>query len=172
MKVLKELDLTAEAAQLRRVMALKDGRDKRYRQELDRLHLMLARKTLEYYGDGGYDAFFERHHFDYPTEDGYLVEVRGHDMSVVKETPYGVITGTGSTWDYTPGDLRVSARPEGLDRKEYEAVKKRMAELEDNERIAYPFHPLHRLGNGYFDTKVCMYGAHKLVKEFDDTAAL
>jgi hypothetical protein len=163
MNILKKIDLTAEEAQLRLVMKLKDSRDPKHQQELDKLHLMLAEKTLEYYCADGYDAFFERHHFDYTTEDGYNVEVRGHDMSVSLETPYGIIKGTGSTWDYMPDDLRVSEKPAEMDRQEYAAIKKRMMEIEDSERVVYPFHPLHRIGNGYFDTRICMYNAHKLV---------
>jgi hypothetical protein len=159
------LDLTAEAAQLRLVISLEGSRDRRYQTELDRLHLMLARKTLDYYGGDGYDAFFERHQLDYTTDDGYRVRVRGHDMSVNVETPWGVINGTGSTWDYTPGDLQVSPKPAEMAKNDYAAVKKRMEEIEDSERIVYPFHPLHRIGNGYFDTKICMYNAHALVKE-------
>ena len=164
MKVLKELDLTAEKAQLLLVKKL-GRRDKQSHRELDKLHLMLAIKTLEYYGEDGYDAFFERNTANFTTDDGYLVKVRGHEMSVSLETPYGVITGSGSTWDYTPGDLRVSAKPAELDRKDYDAIKRRMEEIEDSERVLYPFHPLHRLGNGCFDTRVCMYGAHTLVRE-------
>ena len=100
---------------------------------------------------------------DYTTEDGYNVEIRGHDMTVAVDTPHGKLTGVGSTWDYMPGDLRLSPRPNGMDKQEYAAIKRRMEALEDAERIVYPFHPLHRFGNGYFDTKICMYGAHKLV---------
>jgi hypothetical protein len=162
-KVLKDLDLTAEMEQLRRVMKLKDSRDSRFVPELDKLHLMLARKTLDYYGADGYDAFFERHRLDYTTDDGCHVKIRGHEMSVSADTPWGAVAATGSTWDYMPGDLRVTAKPADMDRREYAALKKRMEEIEDSERIVYPFHPLHRIGNGYFDTKICMYNAHKLV---------
>ena len=165
MKILKELDLTAEKEQLRRVMRLRDSRDPGHGAALDALHLMLAKKTLEYYGENGYDAFFRTHSLDYVTEDGFTVRVRGHDMTVSFQTVYGAVTGTGSTWDYLPDDLMVSARPSGMSVKEYDAVKKRMRALEDSERIVYPFHPLHRLGNGYFDTKICMWGAHALVKD-------
>lgn len=164
MKVLKEIDLTDEETQLRRVMKLKDGREAHHQKALDKLHRMLAKKTLDYYCADGYDAFFERHHIDYTTDDGYKVEIRGHDMSVTVETPSGIIRGSGSTWDYTPGDLKLSGKPSSIDKKEYTAIKKRMEEIEDSERILYPFHPLHRIGNGYFDTKICMYNAHKLVK--------
>lgn len=85
-------------------------------------------------------------------------------MCVTIETPSGLLKGSGSTWDYTPGDLKLSGKPPGLDRREYAAVKRRMEEIEDFERILYPFHPLHRIGNGYFDTRICMYNAHTLVK--------
>ena len=163
MKILKEQDLTAEKEQLRLVMRLRDSGDKRRGEALDVLHRMLAKKTLEYYGQGGYDAFFAQHRLDYTTEDGYNVEIRGHDMTVAVDTPHGKLTGVGSTWDYMPGDLRLSPRPNGMDKQEYAAIKRRMEALEDAERIVYPFHPLHRFGNGYFDTKICMYGAHKLV---------
>ena len=78
-----------------------------------------------------------------------------------------IVTGNGSTWDYLPDDLTVSGRPQGMNVKAYEAVKKRMRALEDAERIVYPFHPLHRIGNGYFDTKVCMYNAHFLLKNVE-----
>ena len=164
MKILKELDLTAEKEQLRRVMRLRDSRDPGHGAALDTLHRMLARKTLAYYGADGYDAFFLAHRLDFATEDGYAVKVRGHDMTVSLDTAFGLITGTGSTWDYLPDDLAVSVRPAGMIGQEYDAVKKRMRALEDAERIVYPFHPLHRIGNGYFDTSVCMYNAHKLVK--------
>jgi hypothetical protein len=165
MRVLKELDLSAEEAQLRLVMALKKKNDPDYPGALDRLHRMLAEKTLAYYCPDGYDAFFERHRLDYETEDGYAVTVRGHDMSVSIKTPAGSITGRGSTWDYTSGDLEVSPKPPEMDKKRYADIKRRMAEIQDDERVLYPFHPLHRIGNGYFDTKMCMYGAHKLIRE-------
>lgn len=58
MKVLKEIDLTAEEAQLRLVMKLRDSRETHHQQALDKLHRMLAKKTLEYYCADGYDAFF------------------------------------------------------------------------------------------------------------------
>lgn len=165
MKVLKELDLTAEETQLRTVMALKKSRDPGYQQALDKLHRMLAVKTLEYYCEDGYDAFFERHRLDYTTEDGYAVEVRGHDMSVCVRTPEGVVTGNGSTWDYVTNDLELSGKPSGMERQHYTDIKKRMKEIQDSERVLYPFHPLHKIGNGIFDTKTCMYGAHRLVQK-------
>lgn len=168
MKILKDMDLTAEEAQLRLVIRLKDKHDPRHPEALDRLHRMLAEKTLQYYSPDGYDAFFEAHRYDYTTGDGYRVDIRGHDMSVSFESPYGVIQGVGSTWDYMPDDLKVSEKPRGLDRKEYDAIKRRMKDIEDSERIVYPFHPLHRIGNGYFDTRICMYNAHKLVGGRED----
>jgi hypothetical protein len=164
MKILREIDLTDEEAQLRLVMKFRETRSPRHQEALDRLHLMLAKKTLEYYCEDGYDAFFERHHLDYETEDGYRVEVRGHDMSVSTVTPCGVVKGSGTTWDYIEGDLELSVRPSGMDRKAYAAIKRRMQEIQDSEKVLYPFHPLHRIGNGCFDTKICMYNAHKLVK--------
>ena len=167
MKILRELDLSAEKEQLRRVMRLCDSHDPGHREALDTLHLMLAEKTLAYYGAGGYDAFFEAHRLDYTTSDGYTVSVRGHGLTVRADTPFGVVTGTGSTWDYLPDDLSVSDRPTGMSAGDYDAVKRRMRALEDAERIVYPFHPLHRIGNGYFDTGVCMYNAHKLVKSHE-----
>jgi hypothetical protein len=167
MKILKELDLTGEKEQLRRVIQLRDSRDPRHTEALDTLHRMLAKKTLEYYGADGYDAFFHTHRLDYETDDGYAVKVRGHDMTVRVETTYGIVTGSGSTWDYLPDDLAVSRRPQGMNVTAYDAVKKRMRALEDAERIVYPFHPLHRLGNGYFDTKICMYNAHILLKNHE-----
>jgi hypothetical protein len=163
MKILKEMDLTAEAAQLRLVMALKNSRDPGHPEALLKLHRMLAKKTLEYYCADGYDAFFERHKLDYTTEDGYIVKVRGHELSIQKETPAGTVTGRGSTWDYLPDDLILSDKPAGMTSADYRYIEKRMKALEDSERVVYPFHPLHRIGNGYFDTKICMYGAHKLV---------
>ncbi len=164
MKILKEMDLTAEEAQLRLVMRLGDKRDPRHQEALDRLHRMLAKKTLEYYCEDGYDAFFERYHIDYETEDGFRVDVRGHNITVSTVTPFGVIEGRGTTWDYRENDLELSERPSGMDRKDYAAVKRRMKEIQNSEKVLYPFHPLHRIGNGYFDTAVCMRNAHKLVK--------
>ncbi len=163
LKVLKEMDLLAAEEQLRLVKKLRDKHEANHQQELQKLHRMLAKKTLEYYGEDGYDAFFERHHIDYATDDRYIVQVRGHEMSVSIHTPYGILKGSGSTWDYTPGDLILSDKPPDMDRKEYTAVKRRMEEIEDSERVLYPFHPLHRIGNGYFYTQICMYNAHKLV---------
>lgn len=173
MKILKEMDLTAEEAQLRLVIKRRDEHHARHQEALDALHLMLAKKTLDYYGADGYDAFFERHHLRYTTSDGYKVEVEGHDMSVSIQTPWGVIDGSGSTWDYIQHDLKLSAKPMGMEKRDYSAIKKRMEEIQNSERVLYPFHPLHRIGNGYFDTRLCMYNAHKLVntrnnKENDD----
>lgn len=164
MNVLKVMDLSAEEAQLRRVMKLKYTGDAQYLQELDRLHLMLANKTLEYYCEDGYDTFFERHRLHYSTHDNYNVEVLGHAMSISLETPFGQISSTGSTWDYISNDLKHSPKPPGLDKKDYTVIKKRMQEIQDSERVLYPFHALHRIGNGYFDTQICMYNAHTLVK--------
>jgi hypothetical protein len=166
------MDLTAEEAQLRLVMKLRDSHDPRHQEALDRLHRMLAKKTLEYYCEDGYDAFFERYHINYETEDGLRVEVRSHDVSISTATPYGVIKGNGTTWDYIDGDLKLSERPSGMDRKDYAAVKRRMDKIQDSEKVLYPFHPLHRIGNGYFDTQICMYNAHKLVKEAEREGGL
>lgn len=164
MKILKKIDLSEEEAQLRLVMRLRDKNDPRHQEALDTLHGMLAKKTLEYYCADGYDAFFERHCLDYETEDGYRVHVRGHEMSVSITTPLGVIDGAGSTWDYIEGDLKLSAKPPEMDKKAYSAIRRRMEDIQDSEKVVYPFHPLHRIGNGCFDTKICMYNAHKLVK--------
>ncbi len=165
MKTLKKLDLSAEEAQLRLVKKLRDTGDKRHQQELDKLHCMIAKKTLEYYCEDGYAAFYERYRLDDMTGDGYKVAVRSHEISITKETSYGVITGSGSIWDYISGDLNVSAKPAGMDKKEYNAVKRRMEEIQESERVVYPFHSLHRIANGYFDTKICMYNAHNLIKD-------
>ena len=165
MKILKELDLREEEAQLRLVKKLKDAGDDRHRQALETLHCMLARKTLDYYCADGYDAFFERYNFDKDTDDGYHIAVRGHDMTVSIQTAFGTLTGRGSTWDYISDDLEVAPRPAGMKQTDYNAVKKRMAVLQDAERVVYPFHSLHRIANGYFDTKVCMYNAHGLIKQ-------
>lgn len=165
MKTLKDMDLTAEAAQLRLVKKLRDVRDAAHQRELDKLHLMLAKKTLEYYCADGYHAFFEQYNFDFTTDDGYNAAVRGHDMTITLDTPDGTLTGSGSTWDYIPDDLRLSPKPSGMDKKTYAAIKRRMEALENAERVIYPFHPLHRIGHGYFDTQICMYNAHKLVGE-------
>jgi hypothetical protein len=167
MKILKDLDLQAEETQLRLVKKLRDASDRRYPKELDKLHRMLAEKTLEYYCPDGYDVFFQRYILDYITEDGYSVSVRGHEMSVSIQSPYGAITGSGSTWDYVHGDLTVSERPAGMDKNDYNAVKRRMESIQESERVVYPFHSLHRIAGGYFDTKICMYGAHTLVKRYD-----
>lgn len=165
MKTLKEMDLASEETQLRLVMKLRDAKDPNHQRALDRLHLMLAKKTLEYYCEDGYDAFFERHRYEYSTDDGYRVNVKGHDISVSLETQDGIITGCGSTWDYVENDLRLSPKPSCMEKRAYTVIKRRMEEIQDTERVLYPFHPLHRLGNGYFDTKICMYNAHKLIKE-------
>ncbi len=165
MKTLKNLDLSAEEAQLRLVKKLRDTGDSRHQEELDKLNRMVAAKTLEYYCADGYDAFFERYTLDYITEDGFKVEVRGHEMSVSIVKPYGTIKGNGSTWDYISNDLNVSAKPADMDKKEYTNIKRRMEEIQESERIVYPFHSLHRIANGYFDTKICMYNAHKLISE-------
>ncbi len=165
MKILKKLDLSAEEEQLRYVKKLKDTGDARHKKELDKLHRMIARKTLEYYCDGGYHAFFESYSLDYTTDDGYRVEVRGHSMTVSFDTPHGTLTGTGSTWDYISNDLKVSSKPGDMGIKEYNNIKQRMEEIQESERIVYPFHSLHNIANGYFDPEICMYKAHKIVKE-------
>ncbi|MGD9157733.1 MAG: hypothetical protein PVG39_04960 [Desulfobacteraceae bacterium] len=165
MKTLKKLDLSAEEAQLRHVKKLRDTGDARHREELDKLHHMIAGKTLEYYCEGGYNAFFERYSIDYTTDDGYKVEVRGHAMSISINTPCGTITGIGSTWDYISNDLKVSAKPVNMEIEEYTVIKQRMEEIQESERIVYPFHSLHRIANGYFDTDICMYNAHKIINE-------
>lgn len=166
MKVLKRLDLSAEEAQLRLVMHLKKtGDTAEYQAAVDTLHHMLAVKTLEYYGADGYDAFFERHCLDYMTPDGYTVAVRGHDMTICIETDVGKVTGSGSTWDYLTDDLVYSVRPQAMDKGAYTDIKKRMAAIQDNERVLYPFHPLHHIGHGYFDTAICMYRAHALLAD-------
>jgi hypothetical protein len=164
MKTLKTLDLSAEENQLRNVKKLKDKGDARHKQELDKLHQMIARKTLEYYCDGGYKAFFDSYSLDYTTDDEYRVEVRGHSMTVSFDTPHGTITGSGSTWDYISNDLKVSGKPANMKIEEYEAVKQRMEEIQESERIVYPFHSLHRIANGYFDPDICLYNAHKIIK--------
>ncbi|MBN2039871.1 MAG: hypothetical protein JW864_07520 [Spirochaetes bacterium] len=164
MKTLKKLDLAAEEEQLRLVKKLRDEGDPRHRLELDKFNQMIAEKTLEYYCEDGYHAFFEHYAVDYETDDGYKVEVRGHEMSVSKKTAYGNLTGCGSTWDYITGDLRVTPKPSDMDKKEYAAIKQRMEDIQESERVVYPFHSLHRIGSGYFDTKICMFNAHKLVK--------
>jgi hypothetical protein len=51
-----------------------------------------------------------------------------------------------------------------MEKRDYDAVKRRMEEIQESERVVYPFHPLHRLANGYFDTSICMYNAHELLK--------
>jgi len=165
MKTLKKLDLSAEENQLRYVKKLKDTDDASHKKELDKLHDMIALKTLEYYCDGGYNAFFESYSIDYTTDDKYWVEVRGHAMTVSFDTPLGTVTGTGSTWDYISNDLKVTAKPVNMEMEKYEAVKQRMEEIQESERIVYPFHSLHRIANGYFDPDICMYNAHKIIKE-------
>ena len=165
MKTLKKMDLRAEEEQLRLVKKLRDSGDIRHKSELDKLHRMIAKKTLTYYCADGYDAFYERYTLDYITEDDYTVKVRKHEITVSKRTPHGEITGSGSIWDYISGDLQVSAKPSGMDKKDYNAIKKRMEDIQESERVVYPFHSLHRIANGYFDTKICMYNAHELLKE-------
>ena len=165
MKTLKKLDLSAEEAQLRHVKMLRDTGDDRHKEELDKLHHMIARKTLAYYCDGGYNAFFESYKVDYTTDDEFKVEVRGHSMSISIDTPFGTLTGTGSTWDYISNDLKISAKPVNMEIEEYESIKQRMEEIQESERIVYPFHSLHRIANGYFDPDICMYNAHKIIKE-------
>jgi hypothetical protein len=164
MKTLKKIDLTAEEAQLRLVKKLRDAGDNRHQAQLDKLHRMLAEKTLEYYCADGYHAFFDRYALSYISDDGYSVKVRGHEITVAVITAYGDITGSGSTWDYISGDLEVSDKPAGMEKRDYDAVKRRMEEIQESERVIYPFHPLHRLANGYFDTSICMYNAHELLK--------
>lgn len=165
MKTLKKLDLSNEEAQLLLVKKLRDTGDASHQKELDKLHHMLAEKTLEYYCEDGYDAFYERYTLDYVTDDGYKVEVRGHEMSVYIDTPYGKLRGKGSTWDYISNDLEVSIRPAGMDKKDYAAIKERMEEIQESERVVYPFHSLHRIASGYFDTNICMYKAHNLINK-------
>ena len=126
---------------------------------------MIARKTLEYYCDGGYHAFFESYSLNYTTDDEYRVEVRGHEVTISFNTLNGTLTGTGSTWDYISNDLKVAAKPANMEIEEYEALKQRMEEIQESERIVYPFHSLHRIASGYFDTDTCMYKAHKIIKE-------
>ena len=165
MKTLKKLDLSAEEEQLRLVKKLRDTGDDRHQRELDKLHRMIAEKTLEYYCADGYEAFYNRYALDYITDDGYTVKIQTHEITVSVKTPHGEIIGNGSIWDYISDDLKVSAKPSGLDKKEYAAIKRRMEAIQESERVVYPFHSLHRIANGYFDTKICMYNAHKLVKE-------
>ena len=165
MKTLKKLDLSAEEEQLRLVKKLKDAGDFRSQEELDKLHRMLAEKTLEYYCEDGYHAFFDRYSLDYETDDGYKVKVRGHEVSVSIDTAFGQLTGEGLTWDYTSNDLKVSAKPAGMDGKEYDAIMRRMEDIQESERVVYPFHSLHRIGHGYFSTDICVYNAHRTVRK-------
>ena len=165
MKTLKKLDLSAEEVQLRNVKKLKDKGDPSHKKELDKLHKMIARKTLEYYCEGGYNAFFESYSLDYTTDDKYRVKVRGHEMTVSIDTPFSTLTGTGSTWDYISNDLKVPKKPVDMETEEYKAIKQRMEEIQESERIVYPFHSLHRIANGYFDPNICLYKAHKIIKE-------
>jgi hypothetical protein len=121
MKTLKKIDLTAEEAQLRLVKKLRDAGDNRHQAQLDKLHRMLAEKTLEYYCADGYHAFFDRYALSYISDDGYSVKVRGHEITVAVITAYGDITGSGSTWDYISGDLEVSDKPAGMEKRDYDA---------------------------------------------------
>ena len=164
MKVLKQMDISDEEKQLRLLMSLNKG-TKRYDEERDKLHRMLARKTLEYYCKDGYHAFYRDYRVNYTTDDGYVVAVKEHGTTITLETEYGTLTGTGSTWDYIFDDLTLSPRPKEMDKREYEDIRQRMYDILVSEKVVYPFHPLHHIGHGYFDTKICMFGAQDLIAD-------
>ena len=164
MKVLKPMDISEEEKQLRLLMSLRHD-PKRYEEERDKLHRMIARKTLDYYCKDGYYAFYKNYKVDYKTDDGYTVCVREHSTTITLVTEYGTLTGTGSTWDYIFDDLTLSPKPKLMPRRDYDSIRQRMYDILVSEKVVYPFHPLHHIGHGYFDTKICMFGAQDLIAD-------
>ncbi|MBR5381114.1 MAG: hypothetical protein IK136_00675, partial [Oscillospiraceae bacterium] len=137
MKVLKPMDISDEEKQLRLLMSLRSGTAE-YQEARDKLHRMIARKTLDYYCKDGYYAFYKNYKVDYTTDDGYTVCVREHSTTITLNTEYGTLTGSGSTWDYIFDDLTVSPKPKLMPRRDYEDIRQRMYDILVSEKVVYP----------------------------------
>ncbi|MGE4354212.1 MAG: hypothetical protein AB7D36_09030 [Oscillospiraceae bacterium] len=140
MKILKELDMTAERTAFEELKAMQEQLSAKARQ----LEQRIDEKAHEYYGDAGWNGFRKANSHTYTTEDGYTVRIDDYQIGITKPLENGTFRGYGTIYDKGYNDLSIhilyaSGRDCDGYAKKYESERQRMKDIQDTEKIFNPF---------------------------------